>query len=64
MATAAELERRLGFFGPFMDAWGRAGPDQRAALLDSCRRFEAGQIPGVELEGDVSRILGIGVPRT
>jgi len=58
------VETNLGFFGPFMQAWGRADDRTHAELYIDALAYLGGSETPQEFEGQVSQLLGIPVPLT
>ncbi len=53
------LERQLGYFGPFMAAYGRASAETRQEVAAVAGLWLAGLLPGPRMIVRVSRLLGI-----
>lgn len=57
-------QANLGFFGPFMRAWGAASPEARISLYLDALAYEGGREPASELLQQTSELLGIPIPAT
>lgn len=63
MATnAGQTVQHLGYFGPFMKAWGEADETTRAEVYATTLDYRAGTITADEEVREVSADLGIPVP--
>lgn len=61
--TAAEREANLGYFGPFMAAWGEASPTTRADVyMDALAYWRGDLTPQQEIDA-VGAALGVPAPR-
>lgn len=56
------VQDRLGYFGPFMQAWKAASPETHATLYSEALQYEAQLIDPQTYVADVSRTLGIPSP--
>lgn len=52
----------LGYFGPFMHAYGQADDATRAALYADTEAYRYGREPAPTLYGQVSQLLGVPTP--
>lgn len=63
MTTASEqLRRNLGYFGPFMQAYGRADYPTRAELYRDTRAYSGGVETTAQLYAQVTTLLGVQTP--
>lgn len=60
----APRQANLGFFGPFMQAYGRADQPTRAELYRDTQAYTYGRETDAELYAQVSALLGVQVART
>lgn len=63
MATnTATLQRNLGYFGPFMRAYGAADQPTRAELYRDTAGYQAGNETATLLYRQVTELLGVQTP--
>lgn len=60
--SATPIEQRLGYFGPFMAAWGKATPETRERVYSDALAYWRGDLSASAEVSDVSAALGIPVP--
>jgi len=62
--TTASTARqdRLGWFVPFMNAWGRAEPQVQAQVEAAVQSYALGLSTGATLIARVDELLGIAIP--
>lgn len=60
--TPDQLRRNLGYFGPFMQAYGRADVPTRAELYRDTLAYSGGRETDVQLYGQVATLLGVQTP--
>jgi hypothetical protein len=56
------LQDRLGWFVPFMTAWGRAEPQIQAQVEAAVQSYALGLSTGATLIARVDELLGIAIP--
>ena len=59
---ATPKQANLGFFGPFMKAYGRADYPTRATLYMDTQAYSYGRETAVQLYAQVTQLLGVSVP--
>jgi hypothetical protein len=55
-------QQRLGWFVPFMNAWGRATGPVQAQLEAAVQSYATGYISGATLIQRVDELLGLAIP--
>lgn len=61
-STPAPPDPGLGYFGPFMKAWGQASAALRAEVYALTQEYERGQLSADAEVRDVSQALGLAIP--
>lgn len=59
MAATTDRQANLGFFGPFMKAWGAASPPARGELYMDTQAYTFGRESAATLYGQVGDLLGV-----
>lgn len=55
-------QANLGYFGPFMRAYGGAAPQARVELYMDTQAYRFGRESAAELYGQVTQLLGLQTP--
>lgn len=61
-ASMGQTVDGLGYFGPFMQAWGKASEQVRAQVYALTQEYERGKLSADAEVRDVSTALGIAIP--
>jgi hypothetical protein len=60
--NSGQTQQHLGYFGPFMQAWGKATQEVRKEVYDVTLAYRRGTVTADEEVRQVSLDLGIPIP--
>ena len=62
-SNSGQTQTNLGYFGPFMAAWGKADEQTRAAVYDLTLAYRSGTLTADQEVRQVSTDLGVPIPQ-
>lgn len=62
MLTPNQREANLGYFGPFMSAWGKADTPTRSTFYNDTQAYRYGRESAYDLYVQAQQLLGLPLP--